>query len=1175
MCIRQVVGRFVLIIQLPDSLILNNPTSYMKFLKICTLISIAILPANLMAVDFVADVSIDNSETGFAHYNLTWPARLGMGYEIEASESLEAGDWETEDFVYGMGGTGSQRVLTRDLTPGTTAPPATVDDFFIHSDGLQTQSFTGEALAGRTDVLLRWTGANDIQYGLLEPLDFTDMPVLSSFRGSVVNFLVFRSEGVYDPAFEALTFNALPPSERQKIQDLRSVWPDVELKIIEPYLSGAQSPPTATAPVASGGRKFYRVREISLDSDNDGLTDWQEWFKTRTNPFAAKSNGSTADGSLDSDGDGVSNAAELANGTDPNDFYNGNMALFGVSIESEVRDIENEKEGFKPYNVSSNTWNFNRDILTADQARFYLNHFVSITAVGSSSGTVQGEPFTGTFEYSGSYSLAFGGDFVGVEGSGLRVLSIPGEANINDPFIESFSEPLTGIFFQNLNDEIPVPPQGVPDQFNDIVPVNGFFSPRYSLDTSFSQQTRTYVTRQDAQGFDGADGVTGQITYTEEKYLADEYTTEMFLEDSQFLLDQAVATQNTTFRPSAGPSIVYNLTENESEIRQGEMEYRFIWNRTTIPFKLRWNLVRTTLDQNTVLETIPYEYTHIAGSTQTSTPRQFVSPKENGRYRISDIVTVVDIDTDLTLSNPSTRNEVSTLAQNYAFSTGQESVPTVLLGVNSDDDDGNGISDHLQLRQGQEDDDIARVDLSFFPIDTLRGVVQIDLPSGIRGVDERGVRIPGQSIRVNLNNPAARFRSAPQGTLRFWIEALPGSSGGDITYTYRSDAGIESKTARVVVVDMQRLISDQIAGSECNLLPTTVFDNAANNPMLMATRSGNTAFMVMETATTSSIGADLRLGVREINSATILGSTPMTGMRTSLGFSAVDGNRRYEAVCGVDWNRDGILGSNEASVVFRKTPPVNSSGTFVSDPAGIRDSFDVVTIGDFNKHKSTMINEFASLPFIYAADLVGAFAAGSSSVPDAVTTGGIPLSSSNPSLTHPVGAKWDMNCNATMNRFTFVDGTPASDDVERSNGIREMVDTVITKNRALLVSNGSSSLGYSPPIAFTELVDFGQTDRDFRIPSAVFLAFGRVNIAGTIRIFYRMAGSTVEVSGYELNASFEDLYDFNYGNGGRSAVAASVQAGHASHSTVAEPSGRVFITSVELDSGFSLFFGEY
>ncbi len=72
----------------------------------------------------------------------------------------------------------------------------------------------------------------------------------------------------------------------------------------------------STTPV--GPRQFFRIRESGVDSDGDGLLDWDE-YTLGLNAFALDSNGDgISDAALDLDQDGVSNADEIGRGTDPN-----------------------------------------------------------------------------------------------------------------------------------------------------------------------------------------------------------------------------------------------------------------------------------------------------------------------------------------------------------------------------------------------------------------------------------------------------------------------------------------------------------------------------------------------------------------------------------------------------------------------------------------------------------------------------------------------------------------------------------------------------------------------------------------------------------------------------------------------------------------------------------------
>jgi hypothetical protein len=178
------------------------------------------------------------------------------------------------------------------------------------------------------------------------------------------------------------------------------------------------------------------------------------------------------------------------------------------------------------------------------------------------------------------------------------------------------------------------------------------------------------------------------------------------------------------------------------------------------------------------------------------------------------------------------------------------------------------------------------------------------------------------------------------------------------------------------------------------------------------------------------------------------------------------------------------------------------------------------------------------------------------------------LSSTHPSLTHPVGATWNTACQATTIRFTFPDGVEASNDFEESNALLQIIDSTVTGNLSALLASGTPDFAISTTMSFSKFINFGLTEPGgFGEINELNLAFGRVTINGSLRVRYRKTSATsIEVSEVDISGSFDDLYDFDYSSGGNARRASMVQAGHATIST--PPSGRVFFTRLEFNTGW-------
>ncbi len=381
-------------------------------------------------------------------------------------------------------------------------------------------------------------------------------------------------------------------------------------------------------------------------------------------------------------------------------------------------------------------------------------------------------------------------------------------------------------------------------------------------------------------------------------------------------------------------------------------------------------------------------------------------------------------------------------------------------------------------------------------------------------------------------------------------------------------------TPTELTIDIQQVISDQIAGNECNRLPTAFFAGELNNPMVMGTRSGNDARLGVRLSFQNFLGANAFVGVRKTNSSTVLGFTRATNnlVKTLISFPAENGSKFYEVVAGYDVNQNGALDSNEVTTIFRKTPATDSTGRVATASLHLLDKIVVVTQADFDSAKSklTTLNVFGT---DYAGDLISAFAKGKTNVATATTTMGVPISTSTPGLALKVGAKWDSSCSDITYRFTFADGTEASDDFEDSKALKGIVAKAIKDNLAALLLAGSPSVSESAPLTFSISIDFNVTDKDPVGYNELGYAFGKVTVTGELRVrYHKPTSNSIFVSETTVSGAFDDLYDYAYGGVAGLIVdprdGARVQAGHATLSSAAEPGGKVFFTRLEYSTGW-------
>lgn len=382
----------------------------------------------------------------------------------------------------------------------------------------------------------------------------------------------------------------------------------------------------------------------------------------------------------------------------------------------------------------------------------------------------------------------------------------------------------------------------------------------------------------------------------------------------------------------------------------------------------------------------------------------------------------------------------------------------------------------------------------------------------------------------------------------------------------------------LIPLDIEKVASDQIAANGANSLPSPFFggnpskkeNGYPNNPLLMATRTGQQAALKV---TVPVANPGIYVGARKTGTTSVLGSASCSTSTVDLSFNVpVKSHDLYEVVAGYDSNSNSTLDNSEVQVVFEKTPRKDKEGYASTANLHLIDKLIIVDEAQFSDARNTVIG-YHGPGTEYAGDLVEAFARGSSTIPNATTSFQIPIASDQPGLSHPVGGRWNSSNQDTTYLFTFGDGSPASDDFEASEALKQIVHKVIGANKAALISayTGSPEWPISAAFAFNEEPDLLITEDDPIGINELGNAFGKVPISGHIRISYKkINATTIEVGSVEVIGSFGDIYDFAYGGGERARNASMVQAGHATLPSSAEPNaGKVFFTRLEFNTGFS------
>ena len=368
--------------------------------------------------------------------------------------------------------------------------------------------------------------------------------------------------------------------------------------------------------------------------------------------------------------------------------------------------------------------------------------------------------------------------------------------------------------------------------------------------------------------------------------------------------------------------------------------------------------------------------------------------------------------------------------------------------------------------------------------------------------------------------------------------------------------------------------------------------------MLMATRSGSDARLMIKMNVPAAQAPYIRVGVREYGQTTILNSVQSVAPpgKTPLSFTALAGSKFYEVVAGYDANNNTTLDPSEATIAFQKTPKTNTpakaaevgSVAYTGSLWWKADKIIIATQSDFTAARTTTdYHAEGNLVSFYpaAAGLLKAFARGAATVPGvpaASTTWGHILDASTiPSpqgLSYALGGKWTTPANITTTcRFEFPTGSDLSEDVVGSDGITNMIGRLLSKHKATLAAAATSveSVVTLSPIT-DDKISFRDTDEN----DQVHVALGQCRFEGGLEVKVKKGtGTTLDVSEVNCWGAVLDLYDWDYHSPkpslgpivlGDPAEAAKVQAGYATlAATTSWPdAGRVFFTKVNFGTGW-------
>jgi hypothetical protein len=406
-------------------------------------------------------------------------------------------------------------------------------------------------------------------------------------------------------------------------------------------------------------------------------------------------------------------------------------------------------------------------------------------------------------------------------------------------------------------------------------------------------------------------------------------------------------------------------------------------------------------------------------------------------------------------------------------------------------------------------------------------------------------------------------------------------------------------------LDIDEVISDQIAGNDANKLPTRTYGGQPNNPMVMATRTGNDARLRVKINAFAPLASKLLIAVREVASGTIKGSTvpivdllsvPIT-YNAAISFAASNGSLLHEVVVGQDTNGNGTLEVGEVKAIFEKTPRLDVSGGAYSGADTtfkFLDRIIVITESDFSSARdltqgySLIPDPLINLPgtpnliFPTTKALLKAFSTGANTIPGTTTDFGILVSANGigipgspaQSLSLPLGARWNSSNEASTHRIVYANGSAISEKIKSSQTLKLLIGRIIYNNKASLAAAATTASPNFTTVTLNGIIDkdvsFG--DKDPR--SDAHYTLGKCRFEGSLEVSLRAIPGGYEVAQVNCSGSFNDLYDYSWPGiqiaGGiiDTKNATITQAGHATLTSATIPdAGRIFFTKVNVGTG--------